>query len=172
MASAVPGVEIADDADALGIRRPDGEGRPFHAVDFAEVCAQSFEGPKVRSLGQQPDVQFPENRRESERVVGLLHAAGPFDTQAIVKESIVAEDGRLEEAGILTKDVDLPLRKFDNHLPTFRINRGYGFGPGLQTAQPESPFGIRVQSKDREWIAMLATAKGSDFFFAQHVRLS
>src|ERR1700678_491574 len=34
MVAAVPAIEIADDADALGIRRPDGEAATAHALEL------------------------------------------------------------------------------------------------------------------------------------------
>ena len=40
VAAAVPGVEVADDADALRIRRPDGEGDALDAVDLAQMRAE------------------------------------------------------------------------------------------------------------------------------------
>ena len=40
VAAAIPHVEVADDGDALGIRRPDGEVHAGHAVDRAQVGAE------------------------------------------------------------------------------------------------------------------------------------
>ena len=47
MAATIPGVEIADDADTLGIGRPDCEGRSLDAVDGTQVRAEAFERPEV-----------------------------------------------------------------------------------------------------------------------------
>ncbi len=40
VAATIPGIEIADDAHARGVRRPDGEVHPFDAADVAQVCPQ------------------------------------------------------------------------------------------------------------------------------------
>ena len=61
MTPAVPGVEVADDADALGIGCPDSEGGALDAVDFAQVRAEPLEGAKMRAFGEQPDVEFAEH---------------------------------------------------------------------------------------------------------------
>jgi hypothetical protein len=52
VATAVPVIEVTDDADPLGVRRPDGECRSGDAVDFAEVRAEALEGAQVRTFGE------------------------------------------------------------------------------------------------------------------------
>ena len=79
VAATVPGVEITDDADALGIRRPDGEGDAVDAIDLARVCAKPFKRAKMGAFGQQPNVHLAQHRREAVRIVGFLNAAGPDD---------------------------------------------------------------------------------------------
>ena len=83
MAATVPGIEIADDADALGVRRPDGEGDAVDAIDLARVCAKPFKRAQMGAFGQQPNVDFTQHRREAVGIVGFLNAAGPDDAQAI-----------------------------------------------------------------------------------------
>jgi hypothetical protein len=45
-----------------------------HAIDLAQVRAETLEGPQVRAFGEQPDVHFAENGRETIRIIGLLYA--------------------------------------------------------------------------------------------------
>src|SRR6478609_10196491 len=40
VAPCIPSIEVADDCDASGIRRPHGEARAAHAVDGHYVCAE------------------------------------------------------------------------------------------------------------------------------------
>src|SRR5438034_6258625 len=46
----IPLVELADNTDHIGIRRPDGECRPGLTVDFGEVRAEFLVYPDVRAL--------------------------------------------------------------------------------------------------------------------------
>ena len=54
VAAAVPGVEVADHADAGGVGRPDGEVDPVHAVDRPQLRPQPLVAlpvPALRSTG-------------------------------------------------------------------------------------------------------------------------
>jgi hypothetical protein len=83
VATAVPVIEVTDDADPLRVRRPDGESRSGDAVDFAEVRAEALEGPQVRAFGEQPDVHLAEYRPETIGIIGFLNAVFPGDAQAV-----------------------------------------------------------------------------------------
>jgi hypothetical protein len=52
MPTTVPGIEVADDTDALRIRRPDGKNGTRNAVDLTQMRPEAFEGAQVRAFGQ------------------------------------------------------------------------------------------------------------------------
>jgi hypothetical protein len=52
MPTTVPGIEVADDTDALRIRRPDGKNGTRNAVDLTQMRPKAFEGAQVRAFGQ------------------------------------------------------------------------------------------------------------------------
>ena len=76
VAAAVPPVEVADDADALGIRRPDGEVHAGHAVDRAQLCAELLVALPVLPFAEQVQIEFAHHRRERVRVVHRVGLAG------------------------------------------------------------------------------------------------
>ena len=86
---AVPPVEVADDVDRLGPRRPDGERDALHLAERPFVAADvgAEDGPEtlVAPLVEQVQVQLTERGGEPVRVVLLvLHAVVPGDEQPVV----------------------------------------------------------------------------------------
>ena len=76
MAAAVPGVEIADQADAAGVRRPDGEIHPRDAVDRPQLGAQPAVAIPMPPFAQQMQIVAGQQRREGVGIVpGRLLAA-------------------------------------------------------------------------------------------------
>ena len=62
VAAAIPDVEVADDADALGVRRPDGEVHAGDAVDRAQVRAEPLVAPPMRAFAEQVQVVVGQQR--------------------------------------------------------------------------------------------------------------
>ena len=60
----VPIVEIADDADALGVRRPDGKAGAGHAVSRAQLRAELFVNFPLVALAEQKQIRFAERRQK------------------------------------------------------------------------------------------------------------
>ena len=60
--------------------------------------SEALIGAQMRALGQQPDVEFAEDRGEAVGVVYLLYPTRPDDTQAIVKKLVATENGGLEKS--------------------------------------------------------------------------
>ena len=77
MAAAVPGVEIADDADAGGVGCPDGEIDSFHAVDRAQLGPQPLVEAPVPPFVQQVQIVVGQQGR---KCVGVVHhnPSAPF----------------------------------------------------------------------------------------------
>ena len=57
----IPAIELADDADALGIRRPHREIDSSNTRYSAGMCAQFFKYPVVVALGKQIAVLIAQN---------------------------------------------------------------------------------------------------------------
>ena len=77
MPAAVPVVEIAHHADARGVRGPDGEVHPVHAVDRPQLGPQPVVTLPVAALVQQVQVVVGQQVRERVRIVhrhGFLSA--------------------------------------------------------------------------------------------------
>ena len=74
MAAAVPGVEVADHADAGGVGGPDGEVHPVHAVDRAQFGAEPVVALPVPAFVQQMQVVVGQQVRKG---VGVVHGDLP-----------------------------------------------------------------------------------------------
>ena len=88
----VPAVEIADDTDALRVRRPNSEARARNPIDRPKVRAELVVNAPLVPLPEQIQIRFAERRQERIRVAGLtpappmagdhqvvsVHAAGLF----------------------------------------------------------------------------------------------
>ena len=87
---AVPAVELTDQADALGIRRPHRERHPVdHAVGGGEgprVCAQDLPQPFVAALVEQVQVHLAQGGQKPVAVGGDVRGARIADLQAVVDE--------------------------------------------------------------------------------------
>ncbi len=81
MRAAVPLIEIADDADALRVGRPDAELHAGDAVDFADVRAELVERAVMRAFGEKMQIEIAEEGRE---VVGVK----PF----AIRHALLAHD--------------------------------------------------------------------------------
>ena len=94
--AAVPVVEVAGDADALGVRRPDRERRAGHrageAVVRARVRAEDRPQLLVAALADQVQVDLAERRQEAVRVVGRR-------ARAVVRRPRAGSPGRSGRAG-------------------------------------------------------------------------
>jgi len=63
MARGMPLVEVADDRNPLGIRRPDGEQRAVHTIDVGRMRAQLVIQPAMGALLEQVDVLLAQSAR-------------------------------------------------------------------------------------------------------------
>ena len=103
MPAAVPVVEIAHDADARRVRRPDGEIHPVNAVDLPQLGPQPVVTLPVAALVQQVEVVVGQQVREGVRVV---HSHGLFSvflghSQHVARRAVAVRQGanRLVQAG-------------------------------------------------------------------------
>ena len=72
----VPLVEIPDHADALRVRRPDGEARPVHAVDGPQLRAKLFVDPAFVALSKKKEIRLAQRRQKRVRVPRAAGAIG------------------------------------------------------------------------------------------------
>src|SRR5690606_26277340 len=75
VAAAVPAVELADHADPLGVRRPDGEPHAANAVAFVEMCAERAVRALVEAASEPLELGPVDQRRKAVRVVVLADLA-------------------------------------------------------------------------------------------------
>src|SRR5882724_37177 len=76
MAAAIPIVEIADDADALCIRSPNGEARAGDAIDSAELGAEFVVNAAFVALAEEIEVGFAESWQKGIGIAGAMDLAG------------------------------------------------------------------------------------------------
>jgi len=72
MKSAIPIVEIADDADALGVRGPDGEACAGDAVDGAEMGAEFVVDAAFVAFAEQIEIGFAKSWQEGISIAGAM----------------------------------------------------------------------------------------------------
>ncbi len=82
---AVPGVEIADDADRAGIGRPHRKGDALDPVMHDRVRAELLVAGEVIALGEQVQVEFAKHRRKAIDVVEFARDAAGRHPQPITK---------------------------------------------------------------------------------------
>lgn len=73
--AAVPMIEIADDADAAGIRRPNGKMNAGDTIDSFHVGAEFFVGVVMAAFAHEIKIELREKKRERVSVVGLYRFA-------------------------------------------------------------------------------------------------
>ena len=150
VAPAVPGVEVADDADAAGVRGPDREMHAVGALVMDRVRAHPFEEPQVGALAHVVVVHRAEHRTEGVGVGAPPLAAG---VARPVLERLAAADRQrpLEEAGVVA--------------PGEAAGRFVGQGVGLELGGSvdegarQEPAGHLVHAEHRERIGV---APGDD----------
>lgn len=92
--AAVPMIEIADDADARRVGRPDGEVHAGHSGDFAKVRAEFFVILEMSAFAEEVKVVIGEKRREGKRVIGFAGLVLRGDAQTVGFGTNVCAGGR------------------------------------------------------------------------------
>src|SRR6476469_4014860 len=95
---AVPPIEVADHADALSVRRPDGEISAFDVADLPEMRAELFVKLEMISLGEQMEIDLAHDEAVA---VGIADDSGgsiPFrEVNAIIGVTFHSGQGGLEK---------------------------------------------------------------------------
>ena len=84
MKAPVPIVEIADDADALRVRRPDGEARAVNAVNRAQLRAELVVNFPLVAFAEQKQIRFAQRRQKGIRIARAARVAGLIRDDQIV----------------------------------------------------------------------------------------
>src|SRR5215469_15169830 len=98
---AVPVVEVAHDADPLGVRCPNGKSRTGVSVNFGQMSAQFFVNLEMVTLPIEVHVEVAKNRSVGVWIADLEALAGPgSDLQQIIKSLRYIGELRFEQAFI------------------------------------------------------------------------
>jgi hypothetical protein len=108
MQTSVPAVEVADDADGAGVRRPDPERDSGDAVHLARVCAEPGVQLLVPPLSGEVDVELAERRQERVRVAEDVRVAGRVaDLELVVERQLRSLHHPLEDpVAVLLVELD------------------------------------------------------------------
>src|SRR6266513_1390303 len=97
--AAIPAVEIADDADALCVRRPDGEIHAIGVADIAQMRDKLLVELKVISLGKKMQVHFAHDQAIA---VGIADEGRGFvparEMNVVINVAFHPRDRRLEKS--------------------------------------------------------------------------
>ena len=98
MVASIPVIEVADERDAHGRRRPDRERHALHPAEVAHVRSEFLVHPVLVALVEEVKVLLAQGRQETVRVEKLPDlAVGPRGAQLITKDALPARDENLEE---------------------------------------------------------------------------
>ena len=104
MKAPVPVIEIADDTDALRIRRPDGEARAGHAIDHAQLRAELVVDLPLIAFAEEIKILFAQRRQKRIRIAHSPRLARVIRDDEVVGINMIGllahafEDARLVDA--------------------------------------------------------------------------
>src|SRR5579872_6881102 len=152
MAAAVPVVEVADDADHFGVRRPHREANAGDSVARSKMRAEGPVALEVRTFAVQVQIEIGQQRRKAVRVVNFLLLPIPkLEAQAVAAGILIERDG--EE----TLRIDL----LQQHWPIVN-DRGRLVSLRLESADLPAFFDA-MRTKHTKRIAMIARDNGFHF---------
>ena len=82
--AAIPGIEIANHADALGIRRPDGEAGARDAVDGAQLRSEFVVNTAFVAFAKQVQVGFAQCRQEGIGITGAAYVSAVIGDHQVI----------------------------------------------------------------------------------------
>ena len=107
MHAAVPPVEITDQADAIGIGRPDREVHAGRRADADAMRAKLLERAMVRPFAEQMQIEIGEDAAIAIRIVDLdTVIAGIGDLQPVVGQRVCRQGGFETPGGALARHRD------------------------------------------------------------------
>ena len=162
VAPAVPVVEVADDGDARGVGRPDGEAGAGHAVLDRQPRPQHLPRPQMRAFGEQPHVHLAEHRAVAVRVVERRFAAVvPAHLQPVVARRCAVARAFEEAGGVAALEAG-------EHSAAGRVEHGHRGRPRLEAAQLPAAVGARMCAEHGERVAVSRRADLGNLAGVQH----
>ena len=149
--AAVPPVEVTDDADAVGVGRPDAEMHAVRAADREQVRAQLVVDARVLALREQVDVVLGDDAAVAVGIVdGRDLAIRVGDSEAVVDDLALPGEPGLEHARVVDAD----------HTGGRAAGQDLdALGSGLKGADDQGA-GFDVRAQERERIGVARTGKG------------
>ena len=99
---AIPPVEVADHAHALGVGRPDGENDPCGAAVFDDVCAELVVRAEVVAFVEELQIEVAQDGQKAVRIAALAGlAVFVHDTDLVREDLLRPGELGLEEIGAL-----------------------------------------------------------------------
>ncbi len=156
MDAAIPEIEIADHADAAGVRRPDREINAAFAADLAQMRAKFVVEPLVISLGEKVQIDLAHDRPIAVGIAQqLLGAVESDDFHEIGKIARFVGHGRLvkplDVQPLGRKDLGRIVRRHDLNLLRLRS----------KNANDQIVAGA-MRAEDAKWIGVGTVEKGGD----------
>ena len=165
--AAVPAVEIAHHADPGCIGRPHGKAGARHTVVHAGDGAQHLERAQVRAFGQQPGIEFAQQRAETVGVVLQLHTAiRPGDLQAVGR-TVGGQRGLAVPHTIGMQRLQLAQAAAVGH-----ADHGHRAGIWQKGPHRHATRGVAVWAQHRKRVAVAAVAQAVNLVGAEHGGLS
>ena len=162
--AAIPEVEVADDADAIRVRRPDREMHAGRGPDGDAVSAELFEHTEMRPLAEQMQIEIGQHAAVPVRVVDLDHVIARIcDAKPVIGRAGWL-GGVLRQADLFDPDLEQSRRVTLHHRHERasrdepQIDRAPG---GLERAHHDRAA-LLVRTDHREGVAMAAADEGGE----------
>ena len=162
VAAAIPVVEVANDGDAAGVRRPDGKVKAVDALMLDRMSAHLVEEAQMRTFADEIVVHRPEHWPEA---VGIGDHPFVVATRGAVADRLQARD--LDDAGKETGIV--AARQFADRLARQGMC-GDSLGAWYEAAGDKAAV-MLLQAEKGKGIAMCAVDDGLNFVRRRCIRL-
>ena len=146
MTSSVPEIEIADDADALGVRRQHHEGHAVDAVERHRMRAELVVDPLMGAFAEQMEIEVAQDRRKAVGVVELDDIVAEAGAKLILCRAVRQRAG--EQPGLMDLFQRRAFAVFADRLDIsrFREERAHDFPVA---------FGVKAEIAERIGVAAL-----------------
>jgi hypothetical protein len=158
--ASVPGIEVADQADPLGFRRPDCEGHPANPAHGRGMGAELLEAAQVVAFPQQVDVQISEDRWEAVGILDLSLAARLRDPKPVVEEPPAALHATGEKARVVHA------LQLGHRLSGGGIDHHSALDVGQERAHHHCPVApLEMHAEEGEGVVVVGSYDGRDGVF-------
>ena len=160
--ASVPAVEVADQADAIGIGRPHREVHADGRADSETVGAELLEDPKVPALAEQVEIEIAEHTSVPVRIVNLDHViAGKRETKAVIEGARIGGHARRRGLDHRLEETGRPARGHRHQLARRGQPELDRAGGGMERPHDDAPL-VGVGPENGERIAVHTVRQGHD----------